>query len=585
MTEVKADVGLAEVCFVDSGVRELRPCCELKKALEVALVTPELARAVCLADLAPNLGEWGEEEIQGLQQLLTNRCFTMFVESRSEGEKLAKVVLYERGQQQDVSLNSLAVGRGLALSSTCALPSVNFSKPCLPKFSLATPSPLSDTCGATLRCVLVPGAPISPHHLQVQSLQQGVCAQQLDAVLQITFADSKVEPDEQVWKEGDGCVVKVGKMWARGRVEDIEGERQALVYLPDYGTRHRVEFGLMHILEPKFQGPPLSTTIHLSNVLPREGSVWSADACRHLEEFLSGKKMEVKSMGPSSCLGKGRTSLPAKVMVARTSGLPTSLSDLLVVWGVARVGSYIPDELEEECHHVSEVQYKKDLKSDEDTEEISGCGSNIPRLSCIDISLIAEIFEWLPPRLPTTHNFTAICRHVDWDGRLLVTLTSNLYTADVLRLISLVLNVKYQGSRPRPTDKYWRPGDLCIAQWSEDQRWYRGEVLAIDLEGEHLLAHVCFVDYGTDQWCEASHELRKELFMKEQPVQALPIVLQGVSPRNGVWTEAELNLLHKTLVDKVVEVEVDHLDVLPLQGKVTCEGINVAEILLKANLD
>ena len=124
MTEVKADVGLAEVCFVDSGLRELRPYCELKKALEVVLVTPELARAVCLADLAPNLGEWGEEEIQGLQQLLTNRCFTMFVESRSEGEKLAKVVLYERGQQQDVSLNSLAVGRGLALSSTCALPSV-----------------------------------------------------------------------------------------------------------------------------------------------------------------------------------------------------------------------------------------------------------------------------------------------------------------------------------------------------------------------------------------------------------------------------------------------------------------------------
>merc|ERR1719402_1998193 len=84
------------------------------------------------------------------------------------------------------------------------------------------------------------------------------------------------------------------------------------------------------------------------------------------------------------------------------------------------------------------------------------------------------------------------------------------------------------------------------ALWSEDRRWYRGNVLA----------HVCFVDYGTDQWCEASHELRKELFMKEQPVQALPILLQGVSPKDGVWTEAELSFLHKTLVDKVVEVDV-----------------------------
>ena len=166
--------------------------------------------------------------------------------------------------------------------------------------------------------------------------------------------------------------------------------------------------------------------------------------------------------------------------------------------------------------------------------------------------MITEIFEWLPPQLPTTRNFEAVCRHVDWEGRLYVTLTSNVYTADVLRLISLVLDAKYKGSRPRPTDKYWRPGDLCIAQWSEDRRWYRGEVLAVDLEGSNLLAHVYFVDYGTDQWCEASQELRKELFMKEQPVQALPLVLKGVSPRGNAWTEAELDFLHKILVDKVL---------------------------------
>ena len=67
--------------------------------------------------------------------------------------------------------------------------------------------------------------------------------------------------------------------------------------------------------------------------------------------------------------------------------------------------------------------------------------------------------------------------------------------------------------------------------------------------------------------------------MKEQPVQALPILLQGVSPKDDVWTEAELNFLHETLVDKVVKVEVDHLDQLPLQGKVTCDGKDVGEIL------
>jgi len=558
VTKVNPDGGLVEVCFVDSGVREWKPPGELKKTLDVALVTPVLAVAVCMADIIPKLGEWREEEIESLRQLLINRCFTMFVESKSEGERLARVVLYERGQQRDVSLNSLAVERGLALSSTCALPSVNFSKPRLPNFTLSTPSPLLVSSDALSTCILVPGAPVSPHYLQVQPLQQRACAQQLEAALFASFDGTKVEEVKGVWKKGDGCVAKVGKIWVRGRVEHVEGEKQALIYLPDFGTRHAVQIGVMHRLWPKFQGPPLSTTIHLPNVLPMAGRAWSLDTCRHLEEFLSGKKMEVKALGPAVPLGNGRTSMPAKVMVARTTGLPTSLGDLLIVWGVARIGVFNPEL--REGYEESGVQYEDD--------QISGTQD-----------ITAELSAWLPPRRPTTQNFTAVCRHVDWEGRLYVTLTSNLYTADVLRLISLVLNVKYHGSRPRPTDKYWRPGDLCIAQWSEDRRWYRGEVLATDLEGENLLAHVCFVDYGTDQWCEASHELRKELFMKEQPVQALPILLQGVSPKDDVWTEAELNFLHETLVDKVVKVEVDHLDQLPLQGKVTCDGKDVGEIL------
>ena len=39
------------------------------------------------------------------------------------------------------------------------------------------------------------------------------------------------------------------------------------------------------------------------------------------------------------------------------------------------------------------------------------------------------------------------------------------------------------------------------------------------LEGGELAALVRFVDYGTEQWCAAAHELRKELFATEVPVQ------------------------------------------------------------------
>ena len=94
------------------------------------------------------------------------------------------------------------------------------------------------------------------------------------------------------------------------------------------------------------------------------GRAWSLDTCRHLEEFLSGKKMGVKALGPAVPLGNGRTSMPAKVMVARTTGLPTSLADLLVVWGFARVGSFTPELLEgDEKSQGSDVQYEDDKMS------------------------------------------------------------------------------------------------------------------------------------------------------------------------------------------------------------------------------
>ena len=357
VTGVESCNGLIEIRLVDTGARELKPLNELKKTLEVALVIPLLATPVSLADLAPRLGQWQDQEVKGLRQLLVQKRFSMFVERRSEGEKLARVVLYERGKQEDVSLNSLVVELGLALSSTCALPSVNFAKPCLPNFNLSSPSPLLETCGASSSCQLAPGGLVSPHHLQVQSLEQVACARQLGAALQAFYADKDFEPTGEIgWKEGDGCVAKINSTWVRSRVEGVEGE-EVLLYLPDNGTWHRVEQTVLQRLEARFQGPPLSTTIHLPNVLPLDTNAWSVETCRRLEKFLAGKEFEVKSLGVAVSVGKGKTSLPAKVMVARESGLPTSLSDLLLVWGVARVGTFTLKALEEdeECRDQDEV--------------------------------------------------------------------------------------------------------------------------------------------------------------------------------------------------------------------------------------
>jgi hypothetical protein len=151
------------------------------------------------------------------------------------------------------------------------------------------------------------------------------------------------------------------------------------------------------------------------------------------------------------------------------------------------------------------------------------------------------VLGWLPPHPP---HFSGQCHHVDWGG--LLHLTTRHEAANVLKMIGLVLNAKYRGSRPRPTDLYWSPGESCL-----DDRWYRAVVLEVEVKGDGELARVRFVDYGTEEWCEVE-ELRKDLFMVEQPVQAVTVRLVNVEPVEAAWSEAALDFLHTAVVDQVL---------------------------------
>jgi tudor domain-containing protein 1/4/6/7 len=138
---------------------------------------------------------------------------------------------------------------------------------------------------------------------------------------------------------------------------------------------------------------------------------------------------------------------------------------------------------------------------------------------------------------------------VGWDG--LLHLTPRHEAADVLKMIGMVLDAKYRRSIPRPTDLYWTPGEPCCARFSLDNHWYRAVVLEVEVKGDGALARVRFVDYGTEEWCEVE-ELRKGLFMAEQPVQAVTVRLDNVEPVEAAWSEAALDFLHTAVVDQVL---------------------------------
>lgn len=93
-------------------------------------------------------------------------------------------------------------------------------------------------------------------------------------------------------------------------------------------------------------------------------------------------------------------------------------------------------------------------------------------------------------------------------------------------VISQGLQHRFETTSPLPMDLHWYPGQICIAWFFMDKKWYRGKVLKVKDEK----AFVEYVDYGNTEWIEMNH-LRKDVALDHFPLQChkLPIRSDCVS--------------------------------------------------------
>ncbi|XP_041661051.1 tudor domain-containing 6 isoform X2 [Cheilinus undulatus] len=116
------------------------------------------------------------------------------------------------------------------------------------------------------------------------------------------------------------------------------------------------------------------------------------------------------------------------------------------------------------------------------------------------------------------------------------------------------------------------PGRPCIALFSEDNLWYRAEV--ISKEGDVLL--VFFVDYGNKSKVTISNVRDIPHDLTEKPPLAFLCELEGLDPSNGSWDSGVADELLALTVDKPLQLSV--LQVTREGGKIKylvqieCEG-------------
>jgi len=154
----------------------------------------------------------------------------------------------------------------------------------------------------------------------------------------------------------------------------------------------------------------------------------------------------------------------------------------------------------------------------------------------------SEVFRWLDPELPLENKFSARGTFVDESGQIYIQLHSHRHTVRVLRSL---LNEKFNNS-VACLEKNLAPLQECAVQW-RDGNWYRARFIRyLDSETDQKRGLVVLVDYG-NMYLAKLKDIRAEIYADRIPIQSLRLVLAGVEPVGGVWTQQCLDLIQEKI--------------------------------------
>ncbi|TWW71770.1 Tudor domain-containing protein 6 [Takifugu flavidus] len=99
------------------------------------------------------------------------------------------------------------------------------------------------------------------------------------------------------------------------------------------------------------------------------------------------------------------------------------------------------------------------------------------------------------------------------------------------------------------------PGSPCLALFSDDNQWYRAQVLRRHDNELHLV----FIDYGNEADVEVKYARPLPRALLERPPQAFLCSLDGFEESQGSWDDGVYDVFFNLLVDKLLRVTVNGL--------------------------
>ncbi|KAG7211347.1 hypothetical protein KM043_010641 [Ampulex compressa] len=219
--------------------------------------------------------------------------------------------------------------------------------------------------------------------------------------------------------------------------------------------------------------------------------------------------------------------------------------------------------------------YSSDSDSDYGDEE------DVSRLLFLEqIPLPPKLSSWIPPTVIMDDRFTGISTYVDHDANIY--LHSKEHNESLLRYIESELEQYYRKYRIKECDKSWSVGDLCIAQYHVNKKWYRGRVKDV-LENGTI--QVEFVDYGNVEECEIG-TLAKKVILGHIPIQCTVCRVHGLTSGHpdGKWRIPDLDLIHAIVTNQECKITILNRNAADMTVSVTIfkpEQCDLVEFLVK----
>ncbi|NXJ76163.1 TDRD1 protein, partial [Trogon melanurus] len=354
---------------------------------------------------------------------------------------------------------------------------------------------------------------LSEFYIQMNSPEVLDHISKLSVKLRDRYTSTGIE-EQYIAIKGEVCIARcsLDQTWNRALVKDVDIlQKKAQVFYIDYGNEEDIPLSSIKALHKDIDllFPPRAIKCSVANYDPKEE--WN-EGVAGFSSQLVGEQCSVTVVDV----------LQEEMMLnfAVDIVLP-DFSKYLVVW------------VKKHNATVSEVPFKESKEKIPEDEDFVHCANSVAE--CVSVC-IGDTFSGVVSCLQSPENF--FCQQI--------------HSARPLAELQVSLN-EHCGKFPSTPDFHPAAGSLCCAQFTEDNLWYRGVVIAYVSEDTVLVG---YIDYGNFEALPLTRLRPMTPRLMDLPAQAIRCALAGVKPAVGAWTSKAISFMNQLVKDKVLTVKV-----------------------------